>query len=161
MSNPREIAHTFFSEIATLSLATCSDDKPWAATVFFAADKNLNLYFVSDHRTRHGRDITTNERVAATVNPEVDNWHDVRGLQIEGRVEVVTGALRLKALALYLQKFPQIDALYASPKSENEETIAKRLQAANIYRIQPDLIRVIDNEQGFGYREEFDPRDPE
>ncbi len=161
MSNPREIARTFFSEIATLTLATSSDNKPWAATVFFAADKNLNLYFVSDHRTRHGCDMTTNERVAATVNPEVDNWHDVRGVQIEGRVEVVAGAGRLKALALYLKKFPQIDALYAKPKGEHEETIAKRLQAANFYRIQPDLIRVIDNQQGFGYREEFDPRDPE
>ena len=107
MSNPREIARTFFSEIATLTLATSSDDKPWAATVFFAADKNLNLYFVSDHRTRHGCDMTTNERVAATVNPEVDNWHDVRGVQIEGRVEVVAGAGRLKALALYLKKLQE------------------------------------------------------
>ena len=153
----RQLAQGFCREIGTLTLATVSSDKPWAATVFFAADKNFNLYFVSDHRTRHGRDIEINSRVAATINPEVDNWHDVSGLQIEGSVEVVAGAGRVKALALYLKKFPQIDALYASPKGEHEETIAKRLKAANFYCIKPDFIRVIDNAQGFGYREEFTP----
>ena len=128
-----------------------------AATVFFAADKNFNLYFVSDHRTRHGREMAANSCVAATINPEVDNWNEVRGLQLEGQVEIVSGAGRVKALALYLKKFPQIDALYAAPRDEHEETIAKRLQAANFYCIKPDFIRVIDNGQGFGYREEFTP----
>ena len=101
--------------------------------------------------------MAANSCVAATINPEVDNWNEVRGLQLEGQVEIVSGAGRVKALALYLKKFPQIDALYAAPRDEHEETIAKRLQAANFYCIKPDFIRVIDNGQGFGYREEFTP----
>ena len=154
----RATASRFLDEIGTLTLATTSNEaEPWAATVFFAADKRFNLYFVSDHRTRHGRDIEANQRVAATVNPDCDNWHEVRGLQLGGTVEVVEGAERAKALLLYFKKFPQIDALFQSPKGEHEETIASRLKAANFYCIRPDKIRVIDNAKGFGYRVEFAP----
>lgn len=154
----RRTARRFVDEISTLTLATASDDgTPWAATVFFAADAGFNLYFVSDHRTQHGRDMASNARVAATINPDCDNWHDVRGLQVRGTVEIVEGAERAKALLLYFKKFPQIDALFQSPKDEHEETIATRLKAANFYCVRPGMVRVIDNEQGFGHRVEFSP----
>jgi uncharacterized protein YhbP (UPF0306 family) len=150
-------ARRFLDEISTLTLATSDDNAPWAATVFFAADSKFNLYFVSDHRTQHGRDMAANEQVAATINPDCDNWHDVAGLQIRGTVAIVDGLERAKAMAIYLKKFPQIDALFARPEGEHEETIAARLKAANFYKISPEMIRVIDNEQGFGHREEFSP----
>ena len=153
----RDRARQFCAAVSTLTLATCSDESPWAATVFFAADSKFNLYFVSDHRTQHGRDMATNSKVAATINPDCDNWNDVAGLQIRGEVSIVDGVERAKALALYFKKFPQIDALFASPEGEHEETIAKRLKAANFYKITPDMVRVIDNAQGFGYRVEFAP----
>jgi uncharacterized protein YhbP (UPF0306 family) len=153
----RDRARQFCDAVSTLTLATCNDKTPWAATVFFAADSKFNLYFVSDHRTQHGRDMAASDNVAATINPDCDNWNDVAGLQIRGTVAIVEGVERAKALALYFKKFPQLDALFAAPKGEHEETIAKRLKAANFYRITPALIRVIDNAQGFGYRVEFVP----
>jgi uncharacterized protein YhbP (UPF0306 family) len=148
-------ARYFLDEISTLTLATSGDNVPWAATVFFAADSKFNIYFVSDHRTRHGRDMAVNEQVAATINPDCDNWNDVAGLQIHGTVSVVDGVERAKALVIYLKKFPQIDALFARPEGDHEETIVARLKAANFYKITPQMIRVIDNEQGFGHREEI------
>ena len=145
----------YLQEYSTLTLATSQDDKPWAATVFFVSDSDLNLYFVSDYRTHHGVDMAQNSRVAATINPDCDNWHDVHGVQVSGTASVVDGLQRAKALMLYLKKFPQIDQLYAKPSGEHEETIAKRLKAANFYCIKPDWIRFIDNAKGFGHREEF------
>ncbi len=154
----RVTAARFLKEISTLTLATASEQgEPWAATVFFAADKHFNLYFVSDHRTQHGRDMAARSRVAATVNPDCDNWHAVRGLQISGTVDVVEGAERARALLLYFKKFPQIDALFQSPEGEHEETIAARLKAANFYCVRPETVRVVDNAKGFGYRVEFTP----
>jgi len=154
----RETARRFSEEISTLTLATSGEDgAPWAATVFFAADKDFNLYFVSDHRTQHGRDMAANTRVAATINPDCDNWLEVRGMQVRGTVEIVDGVERAKALVLYFKKFPQIDALFQSPKDEHEETIATRLKAANFYCVRPEMVRVIDNEKGFGHRVEFAP----
>jgi uncharacterized protein YhbP (UPF0306 family) len=157
-SAARKRAKEFCTAVSTLTLATCNDGLPWAATVFFAADKKFNLYFVSDHRTQHGRDMALNSQVAATINPDCDNWNDVAGLQIRGTVSIVDGVERAKALALYFKKFPQIDALFQKPEGEHEETIAKRLSAANFYKISPEMVRVIDNAKGFGYRVEFKPR---
>lgn len=146
----------YLQQYSTLTLATSQGDEPWAATVFFVSDADLNFYFVSDHRTHHGRDMAANAKVAATVNPDCDNWHDVHGVQVGGTASVVEGMQRAKALMLYLKKFPQIDQLYAKPAGEHEETIAKRLKAANFYCIKPDFIRFIDNDKGFGHREEFE-----
>lgn len=145
----------YLQQYSTLTLATCRNDEPWAATVFFASDADLNIYFVSDHRTRHGRDVAANAKVAATVNPDCDNWHDVHGVQLQGTVTVVDGIQRAKALMLYLKKFPQIDQLYAKPSGEHEETIVKRLKAANFYCIEPSWLRFIDNAKGFGHRDEY------
>jgi len=154
----RETAQRFMAEISTLTLATVSESgQPWAATVFFVGDKDCNLYFVSDHRTQHGRDMATNADVAATINPDADNWNDVRGLQVRGRVGIVEGAERARALLLYFRKFPQIDALFQSPQDEHEETIAARLKAANFYCLRPEMVRVIDNAGGFRKRVEFTP----
>lgn len=150
-------AREFLNAISTLTLATSDGEAPWAATVFFAADSKFNIYFVSDHRTQHGRDMAANQKVAATINPDADNWNDVAGLQIRGVVSIVDGMERAKALTLYFKKFPQIDALFQKPEGEHEETIATRLKAANFYKIEPQMIRVIDNAQGFGWREEFAP----
>ena len=146
----------FLHEYNTLTLATAGDSEPWAATVFFASDAALNLYFVSDHRTRHGRDMASNATVVATVNPDCDNWRDIRGLQIKGQASVVEGIARAKALGLYLAKFPQIDALFNRPKDDHEETIAQRLKSANMYRLEPEWIRMIDNSKWFGYKLECD-----
>lgn len=139
----------------TVSLATAQADRPWVAAVFYASDADLNLYFVSDYRTRHGRDMQANAQVAGAINPDCGTWDDVRGLQMEGRVEVLTGAARLKGLGCYLAKFHAVKALFDQPRNRNEETIAERLKAANLYRLEPDWIRLIDNSRWFGFKEEL------
>jgi len=140
---------------STLTLATCDQGRPWAATVFFANDQQLRLYFVSDHRTRHGREMAVNNQVAGTVNPDCSNWAEVRGVQLEGRVEILEGLERLSALKTYLGKFPDVRAMFDRPRDRNEETIGKRLRAANFYRLTPDWLRLIDNSRWFGYKEEL------
>ncbi len=142
----------------TITLATCAAGRPWAASLFFASDKRLNLFFVSDHRTRHARDIEASPSAFATVNADTDRWTDVKGLQIEGHVSVLTGLDRVKALRRYLAKFPDVRALFEAPGSDDERTIAERLKAANLYRLAPTWIRLIDNSRWFGYKAEFDLR---
>jgi hypothetical protein len=139
----------------TLTLATSRDGAPWSATVFYASDGEFNLYFVSDHRTRHAQDMAVNSRVALAINADPDNWNDVRGLQIEGEAAKVEGAERAKALALYLAKFASVKALFETPKSADEQTIVQRLKNADFWRITPKFIRLIDNARGFGFRIEI------
>lgn len=140
----------------TITLATCDGGKPWAASVFFASDRHLNLYFVSDYRTRHARHIQEYAEVVATVNTDCARWADVRGLQIAGTCSVVTGLDRVNALRHYLTKFADVRALFEAPQGDDEETIARRLKAANLYRLAPSWIRLIDNRRWFGYKLELD-----
>jgi uncharacterized protein YhbP (UPF0306 family) len=140
----------------TLTLATCHDGRPWAASLFYASDRNLNLYFVSDHRTRHARHMVECDAVVATVNADCGRWDDVKGLQVQGCAAVVTGKERIPALGHYLAKFHDVRALFEAPQGADEETIAARLKAANMYRLTPSWIRLIDNSRWFGYKAEFD-----
>lgn len=140
----------------TITLATCRDGEPWAASLFFASDGELNLYFVSDHRTRHARDIGSGADVVATVNVDCAEWSGVKGLQIAGFAETVDGIKRMNALRHYLLKFADVKALFEAPKGKDEETIAQRLKAANMYRLKPRWIRLIDNSKWFGYKIEVD-----
>ena len=140
----------------TITLATCDAGKPWAASLFFASDKHLNLYFVSDYRTQHARHIEECAEVVATVNADCARWADVRGLQIAGTCTAVTGLDRVNALRHYLAKFSDVRALFEAPKGDDEETIARRLKAATMYRLAPNWIRLIDNRRWFGYKQELD-----
>jgi hypothetical protein len=67
--------------------------------VFYASDEHCNLYFVSDLKTRHGRDMSREARVVAAINRDVATWDEVIGLQIEGRAEVLSGIRPATALA--------------------------------------------------------------
>jgi uncharacterized protein YhbP (UPF0306 family) len=141
----------------TLTLATGAGGGVWAATVFYASDSSFNLYFVSDQRTRHAREMTANPQVALAIDADVDNWDDVRGLQIEGEAARIDGFERAKALALYLGKFPSVKALFEAPRNPDEETIAKRLKNTDFWRVRPAYIRLVDNSRGFGFRLELRP----
>ncbi len=151
----RESIRAMLAEHHTLTLATLSDAGPWSATVFYASDEAFNLYFVSDRRTRHAHDMAGQPHVALAVNADPDNWNDVRGLQMEGVAAKVTGAERVKAMALYLAKFASVKALFEEPRSADEQTIAERLKNADFWRVTPRFIRLIDNRRGFGFRREL------
>jgi len=140
----------------TLTLATCEDGAPWAASLFFASDKNLNLFFVSDYRTRHARHVEECSTAVAAINADCARWDEVRGLQIKGSVTIVTGLDRVNALRHYLAKFHDVKALFEAPASDDERTIAERLKAANMYRLAPSWIRMIDNGRRFGFKVEYD-----
>lgn len=139
----------------TITLATSGHGRSWAATVFYASDPGLNLYFVSDPKTRHGRDLARDPHVVGTVNPDSATWRDVVGLQIEGEARVVTGTDRADALEAYLVKFDDVRRLFDAPKDDNERMIAARLRTTTFWRLTPAWIRLIDSTRGFGWKREF------
>ncbi|MGB5732843.1 MAG: pyridoxamine 5'-phosphate oxidase family protein [Thiohalocapsa sp.] len=143
----------------TLTLATCGPDGPWAAAVFFASDDAFNLYFVSDTRTRHGRDLAVNGRAAGTVHPDCSDWGEVCGLQMEGTVSILDGSARQAALECYLAKFPRVRSLDEQPRDDDEARIASRLRQATLFQLMPERIRLIDNSRGFGFKAELRPRE--
>jgi hypothetical protein len=52
-----EKIQSLLRECNVMSMATCDNNIPWAASVFFVADDAFNLYFVSSASSRHSLNV--------------------------------------------------------------------------------------------------------
>jgi uncharacterized protein YhbP (UPF0306 family) len=136
----------------TMTLATCVGDVPWAATVFYANDELL-LYFFSAPDSRHCQNLQINQRVAVTIQEDYHDWRKIKGIQLEGVVKPVDGVLdKAKALAVYARKYPEVIRLFTNPASG---VFYQAFLKVKFYRVSPQRVFYIDNEQGFGKRREL------
>ena len=136
----------------TMTLSTCAGDIPWAATVFYASD-DLDLYFFSSPDSRHCQNLSVNPRVAVTIQEDYKDWRAIKGIQLEGKVVLVDGVLeKAKAMAVYARKYTDVIRLFTDPASG---VFYKAFLKVKFYRVVPERIFYIDNQQGFGNRQEL------
>lgn len=136
----------------TMTLATCSGNVPWAATVFYASD-DLSLYFFSAPESRHCENLALNPRVAVTIQEDYRDWRQIKGIQLGGTVALVDSALeKAKALAVYALKYPDVIKLFTDPASG---MFHRAFLKVKFYRVTPEQVFFIDNAQGFGKRQEL------
>lgn len=136
----------------TVTLATCRENLPWAATVFYASE-GFHLYFFSAPDSRHCQNLADNPRVAATVQEDYRDWRKIKGIQLEGRVEeVASAAEKQRALEAYARKYPEVMKLFTDPRSG---LYYQAFLKVRFYRVVPERIFFIDNEKGFGQRQEL------
>jgi uncharacterized protein YhbP (UPF0306 family) len=140
-----------------MTLATSgAGGEPHAAAVYFAAvlrgaassdlpdPDQLTLYFFSDSKAQHARDLGLSPRAAAELHPAaVQGWQEIRGLQLRGSVRPVSpGAEWDAAFEAYLKKFPFVASM-------------KDIVAQNqLFAFTPAWLRWMDNRRGFGWKEE-------
>lgn len=137
----------FLAGHTTLSLATATEDgQPQAAPLFFAEMDDLSLIFISEQKVRHSQNIARDGRVAAAIYADGQAWESIQGLQIEGVCRALSGPAAEAARSVYLAKYPFI---------EENKFLAGMLNKVTFYRIWPAWIRLIDNSQGFGHKEEI------
>jgi uncharacterized protein YhbP (UPF0306 family) len=139
----------------TLSLATVGDGcLPHAATLFYV-NKDLTIYFVSSPASRHGLNVAQNAQVSATIDEDYDCWRLIKGIQLEGRVKTVGGIWENGRLALsFVKKFPDVADFFSAPQKLGEKIFSK-VEGVRFYELIPSRIHFIDNERGFGQREEL------
>jgi uncharacterized protein len=136
----------------TMTLGTCSGDVPWAATVFYASD-DLRLYFFSVPDSRHCQNLAANPRVAVTVQEDYHDWRKIKGIQLEGTAILVDSIIeKAKAMAVYARKYPEVIKLFTNPASG---LFYKAFLKVKFYCVIPEKFFFIDNEQGFGKRQEL------
>lgn len=136
----------------TMTLGTSSGDMPWAATVFYASD-DLRLYFFSVPDSRHCQNLAANPRVAVTVQEDYHDWQRIKGIQLEGTVVLVDSIIeKAKAMAVYARKYPEVIKLFTNPASG---VFHKAFLKVKFYCVVPQKLFFIDNEQGFGKRQEL------
>jgi uncharacterized protein YhbP (UPF0306 family) len=132
-----------------MTLATQGSDGPWAAAVFYASDGN-SLIFLSSPTTRHCRNLAQDARCAATIQDDVQDWAQIKGVQLEGQVTELEGEAERRAQQLYGEKFPLV-----SPLTHIPPAIVKALAKVRWFRLTPEHFYFIDNSKGFGHRDEI------
>lgn len=133
-----------------MTLATQGGDGPWAAAVFYAWVDGA-LIFLSSPKSRHAANLAQDGRCAATIQQEdYSDWQQIKGVQVEGRVQQLHGE-DPPAPALPMRKnFPSPGPWRSIPPA-----IAEAFARVSWYRLAPVRLYFIDNAKGFGHRDEI------
>ena len=134
-------------QVATL--ATCSNEGPWAAAIFYV-NEGFTLFFLSSPTSRHCISLAQNPRIAVTIHEDYADWLEIKGVQIEGVACEISGAEEEKARRLYGKKFPVVGKLAQAPAA-----IVKALAKVRWYKVVPHRLYFVDNAAGLGHRDEI------
>ncbi|MEM4297819.1 MAG: pyridoxamine 5'-phosphate oxidase family protein [Nitrososphaerota archaeon] len=96
------IMQEILRECRVCTLATESDGRPWATTVFFAAD-GVNIYCIVEDRGQGMKNLKKNPNVALAIDNRVPD----RFVQASGMAEVVRGDEEAKGRRLVLSRVPE------------------------------------------------------
>jgi hypothetical protein len=143
----RHKALDYLEQHAVITLATHGSSGLWAAAVFYASEE-FDIYFISAGYTRHGQNIADNRRAAGTIQEDYHDWAAIKGIQLEGSVELLSGHDKERAIIIYAQKYPLIQA--------DSGPIQAALEVMNWYRLTPERLYLVDNSKGFGHRDEVE-----
>ncbi len=139
----------FLAAHTTLTLATLAEDgRPQAAALFYAEMDDFSLVFISEQKVRHSKNLACDDRAAATIQADGQQWQGIQGLQIEGRCVKLSDDAAEAARNAYTTKFPFL---------KTNKLLGVALHFGTFYQLRPDWIRLIDNAQGFGHKEEWRP----
>ena len=144
----RDRALDYLAAHRVMTLATYGPEGPWAAAVFYAND-GFNLYFISSPASRHSRNLAAHAGVAATVHEDYFDWREIKGVQLEGTVEQVSGVEETRIQGLYGKKFPIAADPAAAPAA-----IAAAFAKVRWYRLAAARAYFVDNSAGFGHRDQ-------
>jgi len=76
-------------------------------TAYFCYSDDLELFFLSDPRSRHCRNLSTNRSMAVAIFSSSQSWEGAdRGLQLFGTCGPARGKNAARARRLYARRFP-------------------------------------------------------
>lgn len=136
------------SQETTLSLATAGQDgEPWVAPLFYIADEELSLCWLSSQSSLHSQNLKRMPLAAATVYRAAGDWRQIRGVQMRGTASLVTGPeLRAALLNAYCKRF------------KLGRVLRLAAQQSALFALQPEYIRFVDNARGFRFKFELTRR---
>lgn len=101
----RALIQDYLTKAQLVHLGTSHGEKPWVTAVYFAADVDLNLYWLSRKNRRHSREISNNSHVAGTIVLPHNYGDKVRGLQFEGEARELKDEDAISGRNIYSSKF--------------------------------------------------------
>jgi uncharacterized protein len=151
----RTQALQYVADHNTVSLATVGAEGPWATTVFYAS-VDFTLYFLSEPKTQHVRNVIESPQIGATINEDYRDWRQIKGIQMSATCKEVTGKVELaRALATYVKKYPFVAQFLSPGQLLRGMQVAGKALDVRLYRVSPTRLLFIDNERGFSNRQEI------
>ena len=135
--NLKQLIKDYLDEAKLMQLATATDNQPWVASVWFAADSEFNIYWFSSTGRRHSKEVLKNPKVAAAIVFPHTPQDTPRGLQFQGTAELLTEQKDIdKAISIYADRIfsrKQIAKFMADDESPH-----------SFYRIKPNQFVLFD-----------------
>lgn len=128
----KKLIKKYLAQVQVMQLATAVNNQPWACNVHFAADDELNLYWLSQPNRRHSREIAKNKNVAATVAIKFPE-NPVIGVSAEGEAEII---LTPEAIEVFDKKF--------GLSGDFKEKLLADTAGEKLYRLKPRLFVLFD-----------------
>jgi len=141
----RQQALHYLETHQVMTLATIGTEGVWATAVFYA-NQDFKFIFLSAGHTRHAQNFNHQPHIAATIQEDYRDWPNIKGIQLEGVVEQLSGAAQIKAIAYYTKKYPFL--------AQANSQIVQALTTVNWYQLLTKRLFFIDNSKGLGYRVE-------
>lgn len=141
----RQQALHYLQTHQVMTLATVGEEGVWATAVFYV-NQEFDFYFLSAEHTRHAQNFLHQSHIAATIQEDYRDWTNIKGVQLEGIVEKLSGTTQIWAIAQYTKKYPFL---------ENADTqLVRALTKVNWYQLITKRLYFIDNSKGLGHRVE-------
>jgi len=132
------------------SMATvASGDRAHINTAYFCYSPAMEVYFLSDARSLHCRNLERNPSMAITIFRSTQVWgRPDRGLQFFGTCHAAKGVNRASAERLYGRRFPGYFRYTMGVRAEDRRT-GDQLRSYRFYRFVPREVKILD-ERVFG-----------
>jgi general stress protein 26 len=138
------------NHIAVLATANKQTGEPHAATIYYAPDSKMNIFFVTKKGTTKSQNLDSNPRAALAIY-EADSQ---RTAQIRGSA----GRIEDKAT---IEKALRIMSNFSEQTANTNQIPLSKIDAGEyiLYRLSPDFIRLAEYRYGV-YNEIFDVATP-
>ncbi|RJR26612.1 MAG: hypothetical protein C4582_01455 [Desulfobacteraceae bacterium] len=147
----RQMVAELISSQTTMTLATCAGNLSWSAPVYYAYYKGA-FYFFSSPCSRHITEALSSGGTAASIHASGSSWRDIRGIQMQGTVELVESFLEsAEALGRYLKRFPFAMDFFEKKSKFDLRGFSERF-GVRLYCFRPQLLLYTDNSIRFGFR---------
>ncbi len=123
-----------------MNIATVDDGGVWISTLKYTNDSNLDIFWLSDIRSRHSKAIAGNPKIAASIILTNSKNQDNHGVQIEGTVEKLDAKVLPAAVKLWLKHGSAGLAKDAAQLDGNKA----------LYKLKPSKIELMHSKL-FGY----------
>ncbi|MCS7280157.1 MAG: pyridoxamine 5'-phosphate oxidase family protein [Desulfobacterota bacterium] len=170
----KRIALKYIESHNTMTIATCKDNVPWAADVFYASS-GFRLYFISNPQVAiHCKNIAANPIVSVAISEDYklkgfSDWKRIKGIQMEGLAEMLELENEIKeALEIYIKKYPftspYLKKLFLYEEYTPLEKLLMRLKILptftpskenRFFKVTPKRLFLVDNKRSFEKRIEI------